>query len=293
MSTPLKIFFMFFVLCMMLHAEGCYTSTSFTGDVADLSWLDDGSAPEEIIAEPDRAEMVELPHDPPVEHEMDLIDIPEDPAIEDIVEDLPEEEPPPAAVLWSDDYEDADIEWMYQRGDWTLADGKLVQSTDMMSELWYPGHTWNDAAVEVSVMADEADTAAPRAVAGLLFRVQSIDPNSYYLCELDFNGSVLVLLRYDSEAPGYHTLCTSSVVSPAASTGTWYKIQVVMNGTSLTCRWVWGGAALVEISVHDDIFASGAVGLFTNKASAEFDDLVVWDRRPDDWPVADSIEDCP
>ncbi len=162
MSTPLKIFFMFFVPCMILHAGGCYTSTSFTGDVADMTWLDDGSAPEEIIAEPDRAERVDMPPDPPIEHEADGIDLQEDPVIEDIVEDLPEEEPPPAAVLWSDDYEDDEIEWVQQQGAWAVADGRLNQYTDMMSELWYPGRTWDDVAVEVSVSRRAQNTAGPR-----------------------------------------------------------------------------------------------------------------------------------
>jgi hypothetical protein len=287
MRTSLKIFLLIAAAGSVIHAGGCYTSSALSGDVPDISWRDDGSPTETVETEPDP---VDLLPDLPV---IDIHEGPEDRVPEDIIEEMPEEEPPPAVVLWSDDYEGGEIEWTYQQGDWALADGKLAQSTDMMSELWYPALSWRDFAAEVSVMAEEIDPVSPRAVVGIIFRAQSIDPNNYYLCAIDFNHSVLIMYRYDSVAPGYHNLCSSSEFSTAVSMERWYKIQVFTSGTSLVCRAVLEDVALAEISAHDDFYLAGGIGLYTNKASAQFDDLIVWDRRPDDWPAADHIEACP
>jgi hypothetical protein len=244
----------------------------------------------------------ETPPDP-VESDIEIIhdstdESPGEAEMEVVEEDVEEEELPPATVLWSEDFSEDPIQWQYQQGNWQVVGGEYQQSTDMMSESWVPAESWTDYAAEVSIVADSIDTTAPRAVVGMLFRVDSIDPSNYYLCGMDFNQNVVILLRYDAIAPGYHSLCISPAIDPAPQwgpTAPWYKIQVVALGSRLTCRLASesGDPAIAEVSASDEAYTSGSIGVFTNKASGRFDDVIVYDHRPPEWPRAANRLACP
>jgi len=216
--------------------------------------------------------------------------------IEEVVEeDIEEEELPPATVIWSDDFSDAPVRWEYQNGDWSVEGGEYVQgSINSFAESWVPAESWTDLAVEVSLMSVSRDTSAVKNVLGIIVRVQQISRNKYYLCGIDYKTNELTIVEYDQDVlPGYATLCAASDLVPTLADDTWYKLQAVVAGDLITCRWLEGDTARVQISVRDDSYPSGSIGLFAYNASGRFDNVIVFDHRPPEWPTATRRETCP
>jgi len=248
---------------------------------------------DEIITPENHGDDSFLVEEEPKEQEEDLIE-----------EDFEEEELQEASILWSEDFSTDPVRWQWQQGNWQVQGGQFSQNLFNLSEAWVPDSLWGDFAAEVSVVADVVnDIPSGRAAMGILFRVQSIDPNSYYLCEADFKNSVLVLLRYDSVAPGYHTICISETIAPSLQSGSgniWYRIQVIARETRLGCRVTGpeGSAEIVTIEIagsdnSDTPYLRGGIGLFTNNVQGRFDNLIVYDRRPPEWPFPTGEKSCP
>ena len=219
-----------------------------------------------------------------------------DPDIADVVEEEPEEDLPPATLLWEDHFTEGDVlRWESQQGEWAAAGGEYVQTALMFAESWVPAESWEDMAIEVSIVVDERDPPNPRSLLGVLFRVQGINPeNKYYLCGLDYNKSELILVKYNSdEPPGYFNLCAAEDLSPAPAVDIPYKLQAEARGTRLTCRWVDGeGVAQAQIRVHDETYTGGSIGLLSHNAAGRFDDVIVYDHSPAPWGPAIRSESC-
>ncbi|MFH1435507.1 MAG: dickkopf-related protein [Pseudomonadota bacterium] len=219
-----------------------------------------------------------------------------DPDIADVSEEEPEEELPPATVLWEDHFTEGEVlRWESQQGDWEAAGGEYAQTALMFAESWVPAESWEAVAVEVSIVVDERDPPNPRSLMGVLLRVQGINPeNKYYLCGLDYNKSELVLIKYNSEEPpGYFNLCAAEELSPAPAVGASYSLQAEARGARLTCRWVDAeGVAQAQIRVHDETYTAGSVGLLAHNAAGRFDDVIVYDHSPAQWGPAIRSESC-
>jgi len=233
------------------------------------------------------------------EENIDVIeeDVEEEDIVEIIEEDFEEIELPPATIIWEDDFSDEPVEWEYQNGEWEVTGGEYVQGSETsFAEVWVPlVIPWEDFAFEVSLASTLRDTGAPRSVLGIMFRVQEISRNHYYMCGLDYNNDELLIVKYDQDMPpGYDDLCVSSgELSPALADDTLYKLQVVVSGTGITCRWIEGDVVWMELFTRDETYSAGSIGLFANKAAGRFDDVTVYDHRPPEWPAAETREICP
>jgi hypothetical protein len=270
--------------CQPVHAGDAVTDSEFDGDVQ----AEDG-VPDEIDA----------PFDPRPDEPVDSPDT-EGEAPHDIEpEDVEEEELPPATILWSEDFAGGAARWQIQSGSWSATGGEYVQSSNnSFAESWVPlggepPPPFGDFAAEVDVVATSTDTTVTRATLGLIFRVQQIERNYYYLCGIDFNGHKLVLVKYDQDVtPGYEDLCVAEALEPTPELETYYKLQVVAAGSTLTCRWLSEDVAEVQIVASDDQYVEGSIGLFANKVAGRFDNIVVYDHRPPEWPTAARRESC-
>jgi hypothetical protein len=247
----------------------------------------------------------------PDQTEPDLVDLPDirpdeivDPAETDMEEedtaDLVEEdvediELPPATEIWSEDFSDPPVRWEYQNGEWSVEGGEYVQaSINSFGETWVPAESWTDFAVEVSLMCAGRDTSAVQNILGVMVRVQQIARNKYYRCAIDLKNNKLSLYKFDQDVlPGYEELCAAESLEPTLADDVWYKLQVIVTGTSLTCRWLEGETAHAQVSAHDDSYPSGSIGLFAHNASGRFDNVIVYDHRPPEWPSAARRETCP
>jgi len=269
--------------CQPMHAGDAVTDVELDGDVQA-----DDASPDEI----------ETPVDPRPDEPVDSPDT-EGEAPHDIEpEDVEEEELPPATTIWSEDFSGGAARWQVQNGSWAATGGEYVQSSNnSFAESWVPPGEppppFGDFAAEVTVVATSTDTTVTRASLGLIFRVQEIASNHYYLCGIDFNSNELVLVKYNQDvAPGYEDLCTAADLDPALEIETYYKLQVVATGSTLTCRWLSEDIAEVQIVASDDMYAEGSIGLFANKAAGRFDNIFVYDHRPPEWPTAVRRESC-
>jgi hypothetical protein len=216
--------------------------------------------------------------------------------LEVVEEDVEEEELPPATVLWSEDFSAAPTRWTTQFGSWSVNGGGEYEqsSSSIYAEAWVETESWDNFAVEASVIADSFDATFTRPAFGILFRVQGIETNHYYLCGIDFKSNKLLLVSYNQDVPpGYSDLCIYENLDPALVTGTWYNLQAVVDNTSLTCRWVVEGEAKVQISAQDATYDSGSIGLLANHVAGRFDNVTVYDHRPPEWPRAAIRNACP
>ena len=270
--------------CRLLHAVDAVTDVEFDGDVQ----TEDAASDE-----------IETPVDPRPDEPVDSPDTEGEVPPDIEPEDVEEEELPPATIIWSEDFADGAARWQVQSGSWAVVTGEYVQSVNTsFAESWVPiggdpPEPFTDFAAEVDVVAISTDVAAPRATLGLIFRVQQIERNYYYLCGIDYNSNKLVLVKYNQDVtPGYEDLCTAEDLDPVLEVETYYKLQVVATGSTLTCRWLSEDVAQVQIVASDDMYTEGSIGLFANRAAGRFDNIVVYDHRPPEWPTALRRESC-
>lgn len=284
------------LLCLLFSA--CYQSTP-----ARDAW---GMDPPVDIS-PDPGPAPDIPVEPSFDPLPEPGDPPPDPIREDPVADpeLPEEVTPdlepepdiPAVLMWEDQFPEDSVRWEYQNGEWDVGEGMYCQSSiNSFAESWVPAEAWTDFALEASVQFLDSDRSAVKNVMGIMFRVEQISRNEYYLCGLDFKTRILSIVKYDQDVmPGYFTLCEMAPDHPLPEAGSWFTLQAVARGSYLACRWVSGeGLALAEIAVYDSQYREGSIGLFAYNAAGCFDDVLVWSRPPDIWPYpANESASCP
>jgi hypothetical protein len=222
-------------------------------------------------------------------------DAAEEDAAEMVEEDVEDIELPPATEIWSEDFSDPPVRWEYQNGDWAVEGGEYVQaSINSFAESWVPAESWTDYAVEVSLMCAARDTSAVQNILGIMVRTQQISRNKYYRCAIDYKSNKLSIYKFDQDvSPGYEELCAAGSLVPALADDVWYKLQAIVDGNLITCRWLEGDVAMAQVSARDDGYPSGSIGLFAHNASGRFDNVIVYDHRPPEWPTATRRESCP
>ncbi|TXK84186.1 DUF1080 domain-containing protein [Paenibacillus sp. N3.4] len=112
----------------------------------------------------------------------------------------------------------------------------------------------------------KADSFDSGGYAGIGLDARYQDANNYY----NFQYYKLTgQLKIQKKAGG--VLTTLSSKNYAWTTGTWYTMKAVVNGSNLEF-WVNGN---LELTASDSSISSGQIGLNAHRSSAKFDDVVV------------------
>jgi pectate lyase len=171
-----------------------------------------------------------------------------------------------AAVVFTEDFQDGNSSgWGTSNGSWSVVnDGTYVYKQSSLSTTAHAYNgtsTWANYSVETRVKALSFNGTARYFGIGARYSGTS----SYYSMVL-LNTNRLELRKRVS---GANT--TLAGKSYTVTTGTWYTLKLVVNGTSLQA-YVNG---VLELSATDSSLRTGKLLLTTYNASAEFDDISV------------------
>jgi hypothetical protein len=171
-----------------------------------------------------------------------------------------------STTLFSDNFEDGNTNgWSKSNGTWTVVtDGSLVmrQSANNVDARARAGLTsWTNYSVQarVKVLSFNGTSRYVSLIA------RAINSNHFYYIGLQ-NGNQLVLVRRDGD-----TSTTLASKSFTVTTGTFFTLRLDVQGSSLSA-FVNGTQ---QLTANDGTYTSGAIGVGTFFASAEFDDVVV------------------
>lgn len=174
-----------------------------------------------------------------------------------------------AAALFSDDFNDGNANgWTATSGTWgIITDGSPAYKQSGTSE----GRTsagsssWKDYSVQAKIKLDTFN-AGNR----VYLAARYVDGNNYYAASLyNNNGGTLEIRKKVSASSS--TLVSKSY---ALTTGIWYDVKLVVEGTSI--QLYVGG--VLQLSATDSSQSAGAIGLITQGgAMAKYDDIVVND----------------
>ncbi|HYH02685.1 MAG TPA: LamG-like jellyroll fold domain-containing protein, partial [Bacillota bacterium] len=172
-----------------------------------------------------------------------------------------------AATLFSDNFDDGNSSgWTTQNGAWSVVQdsGSYVfyQSSTGEGRAWTGSSSWTNYAVEAKVKVDNFNGSNRAYVCARMK-----DGNNYYAASLVGGGKLEIRKKVSGS--------TSTLVSKnySLSTGTWYKVKLEVNGTSLK---MYVNDAL-QLSATDSSISAGGVGVIGYKAVCKFDDVVVSD----------------
>ncbi|GAA1699004.1 hypothetical protein GCM10009745_51880 [Kribbella yunnanensis] len=150
-------------------------------------------------------------------------------------------------------------------GQWSVQNGELVQSYVgdwIVGSAAVEGRRYRDAVVDADVRitatgGNEANWA------GLTLRsINGTDYQTGYLAAIRNNGE-LFLYRGDKEL--------AKIAVPGYQAGQWTHLRLIAEGTKI--RVYAGNSPAALITVTDDSYAEGSVGLVTGGTAARFDNL--------------------
>jgi hypothetical protein len=174
-----------------------------------------------------------------------------------------------AALLFEDNFDSADVRaWTTQYGKWSIVqdngNGSYVfyQSSLNEGRAFTGSSSWSNYTVTAQVKVENFNGANR---VNLCARYR--DGNNYYAASLyNSKGGVLELRKKVSGSSA--TLAAKKL---PLSSGVWYIMQLKVNGANLSLA-VNG---VEQLSVTDNSFTSGGIGLVAYKAAAKFDEIVV------------------
>jgi pectate lyase len=175
--------------------------------------------------------------------------------------------PASADTLFSDNFEAGNTNsWSKSGGAWSVGtDGsRVAQQTNTSSERarMFAGSTgWTNYVVQARVKPT-AFNGSNRVVA-LAARVSS-STQMYRLALVNAN-------RVELQAMNGSSITVIGSASVTVATGTWYTLRIQVNGSTIT-GWVNGNQVG---SGSNNAYGAGRVGLFTEFASGNFDDVTV------------------
>jgi hypothetical protein len=177
----------------------------------------------------------------------------------------------PGTLLFSDDFEMGASHWVASTtGDWSVVtDGTMVYEQATLSNdfrIAAAGDvSWTDQVVEARVKVLSFGGSSSSYVAGVCGRVH--DLMNFYCAVIRSNdGKVAIRARLNNSGTTLGTPGTAGAVA-----GTWYTLRLEIIGTTLNAYL----DGVLKTTVSDSTIASGGVGLGTQNASAEFDDVRV------------------
>ncbi len=175
-----------------------------------------------------------------------------------------------AAVLFGDNFDDGNSSgWSVQYGTWSVISdsGSYVYYKSGTDEgrSWAGSSSWTNCSVEARVKVDNFNGSNRAMVCG-----RYKDGNNYYAASLyNSSGGTLEIRRKVSGSST--TIASKSNIG--LSTGTWYTVKLVMNGSNIS-MYLDG---VLQLSATDSSLPSGYVGLVPYKVTAKYDNIVVDD----------------
>lgn len=183
-------------------------------------------------------------------------------------------------VLYGNDFSTGTLTGLTTgEGTWTSSSGVLQQTESCSSatDVAVDDGNWTDFRASVRVRFDDPCDNSGLRQAALLIRVVDVSGcnNRYYGCLIDVDSDFLMVADWNYQCITYDNVWTST--SPQ-TTGVWYTITAIMQGSTLTCTVSGGDLTQDYTRARTDsstIIAAGSVGLATWAAAVSFDDLVV------------------
>jgi hypothetical protein len=182
---------------------------------------------------------------------------------------------PSGLILFQDDFESGSANaWSpTDPTAWQVVDGSGIDATSVYQHdgAFTTGNvsiagdpSWDDVAVEARVNVSAFAGSSASELGGICARVSV--PGDYYLLALRADGHV-DLRRVSSYA---ETILTTTS-APVIAANTWYTVRLSAVGPNLSA---YLNGALI-LTAADATFPAGQIGLQTDSASAQFDDVVV------------------
>ncbi|MNB95209.1 Pectate lyase L precursor [compost metagenome] len=175
-----------------------------------------------------------------------------------------------AASLFSEDFESGSAgNWTSTTGTWSVVQdgGSYVyyQSGSAEGRTSAGSSAWTDYSVKADVKIDNFNGNNRTYVCG---RYQ--DGNNYYAASISNSNGGTLEIRKKS---GGESTTLASKTGFAITTGTVYNIRLELSGDSIS-MYVNN---VLQLNAHDNIIASGGVGLIAYKTAAKFDNVIVSD----------------
>ena len=182
---------------------------------------------------------------------------------------------PSGLILFQDDFESGSAdEWLpTDPAAWQVVAGGAADATSVYQHdgAFTPGNvsiagdpSWDDFAVEARVNVNAFAESSATSLGGICARVSV--PGDYYLLALRADGYV-DLRRVSSYA---ETILTTTS-APVIAANTWYTVRLSAVGSNLNA---YLNGALI-LTAADATYPSGEIGLQTDGATAQFDDVTV------------------
>jgi hypothetical protein len=162
-----------------------------------------------------------------------------------------------ANILFSDVFETEDaLGWMPAFGSWSVSGGRYICATN--AEAWTASgeEAWMDYRVSAKVRL-----SGDYINVGVIGRMQ--DEQHFYMAQL-YGGNARIFRRKN----GWRGLV--SVPYPIEA-GSWYKLGLEFSGTQIH---LYINDGLI-VSVEDESYPSGKIGLYCSRCQASFDDILV------------------
>lgn len=172
---------------------------------------------------------------------------------------------PEPALVDTDDFEDGDDDdWTRYGGGFDLTGGVYrLENLDTFGKSRWLDRP-DDVTIEVDVRFDDGEGDAGVIVRGTAFG-GGIDEVDGYYAALNVGGDLAFFGRMDG---GYVHLAGAPVT---LDPGVWYHVKVVAAGDTISL--FVGDMQTPKVSIVDDTFAAGAVGLRAFLAVASFDNI--------------------
>lgn len=173
------------------------------------------------------------------------------------------------APLFGDDFESGTAtSWTTSGGTWAVVtDGSKVynQPDNTAASLTaYAGlSSWKNYTLVAKVKADSFDAGG---FAGIGLVARRVDNNNYYVFMYYKLTNTLKIVKI---AGGAAT--DLATVPYTMSVGAWYDLKAVVSGSTLEL-WVNGSK---QLTATDTSFAAGQIGLYSHRANAKFDNVMV------------------
>jgi hypothetical protein len=182
---------------------------------------------------------------------------------------------PSGLILFQDDFESGSADaWLpTDPAAWQVVAGSAADATSVYQHdgAFTPGEvsiagdsSWDDFAVEARVNVNAFAESSATSLGGICARVSV--PGDYYLLALRGDGYV-DLRRVSSYA---ETILTTTS-APVISANTWYTVRLSAVGSNLNA---YLNGALI-LTAADATYPSGEIGLQTDGANAQFDEVTV------------------
>ncbi len=173
-----------------------------------------------------------------------------------------------AATIFSENFEDGNSSgWGTSGGSWSVvSDGGYVykqSSTSATTHAYNGTSSWANYAVQARAKALGFNGSGR--YLGLMARYQS--SSNYYFLTLSNSNQ----LEIRKKISGSVTVLASKTYP--VTTGTWYNLKLVVNGSSLQAYV----NDVLELAASDSSLATGRIGFTTYNTSAEFDDCIIDD----------------